>query len=73
MLQLVSGKIALKYSGSDIDAMKAISQAAKKRSLADFQKVKRDSFPMNNEETDDAFELSCRPSRLTTLSWKTTR
>jgi len=41
VLQLVSGKLALKYSGSEIDAMKAISQAAKKRSLADFQKVSK--------------------------------
>ncbi len=40
VLQLVSGKLALKYSGSEIDAMKAISQAAKKRSLADFQTVR---------------------------------
>ncbi len=38
-MSLVSGKLALKYSGTQIDAMKAISQAAKKRSLADFQKV----------------------------------
>ncbi len=37
MLSLVSGKLALKYSGSNIDAMKAISHAAKERSLADFQ------------------------------------
>ncbi len=36
---MVSGKLALKYSGSQIDAMKAISQASKKRSLADFQQV----------------------------------
>merc|ERR1712172_70201 len=34
---IVSGKLALKYSGSDIDALKAISLAAKERSLADFQ------------------------------------
>lgn len=37
VLGIVSGKLALKYSGSDIDAMKAISLAAKERSLADFQ------------------------------------
>lgn len=40
VLQLVSGKLALKYSGSEIEAMKEISHAAKKRSLADFQKVR---------------------------------
>ncbi len=33
----MSGKLALKYPGSEIEAMKAISQASKKRSLADFQ------------------------------------
>jgi len=37
VLSIVSGKLALKYSGSDIDAMKAIALAAKERSLADFQ------------------------------------
>merc|ERR1712154_171100 len=37
VLSIVSGKLALKYSGSDIDALKAISLAAKERSLADFQ------------------------------------
>ena len=39
VLSLVSGKLALKYSGSQVEAMKEISKAAKKRSLADFQKV----------------------------------
>ncbi|KAK6060260.1 PCI domain protein [Cooperia oncophora] len=33
---LLTGKLALKYSGSDLDAMRAIAAAAKKRSLADF-------------------------------------
>jgi 26S proteasome regulatory subunit N6 len=37
VLNIVSGKLALKYGGSNIDAMKAISYAAKERSLADFQ------------------------------------
>ncbi|XP_031618401.1 26S proteasome non-ATPase regulatory subunit 11 [Contarinia nasturtii] len=35
--QIVSGKLAITYSGRDIDAMKAVAQASHKRSLADFQ------------------------------------
>ncbi|CAD7087823.1 unnamed protein product [Hermetia illucens] len=37
--QIVSGKLAITYSGRDIDAMKAIAQASHKRSLADFQEA----------------------------------
>lgn len=36
---MVSGKFALKYEGPEIDAMKSIAEAAKKRSLAEFKKV----------------------------------
>ena len=35
----MSVKLALKYSGRDVSAIKAIAQASKKRSLADFQQV----------------------------------
>lgn len=34
---MLSGKLALKYVGSDLDAMKAIADSAHKRSLFDFQ------------------------------------
>lgn len=37
VLNIVSGKLALKYTGSEIEAMKDISRASKARSLADFQ------------------------------------
>ncbi|XP_071445607.1 26S proteasome non-ATPase regulatory subunit 11 isoform X2 [Hetaerina americana] len=36
---IVSGKLALKYAGSAIDAMKEVAQASHRRSLADFQKA----------------------------------
>jgi 26S proteasome regulatory subunit N6 len=42
---IVSGKLALKYVGSNIDAMKAVAKASKNRSLADFNAVSfRDFF-----------------------------
>lgn len=36
---ILSHKSTEKYSGSDIDAMRAIADASKQRSLADFNKV----------------------------------
>ncbi|XP_023029655.1 regulatory particle non-ATPase 6 [Leptinotarsa decemlineata] len=35
--QIVSGKLAIRYAGQDIEAMKAVARASHKRSLADFQ------------------------------------
>jgi len=39
---LVSGKLALRHSGRDMSAMKAVAAAAKARSLADFQAAVKD-------------------------------
>ena len=44
MQSIVSGKLALRYSGPDVEAMKSIAQASQKRSLADFQKVIKMNF-----------------------------
>ena len=37
---VLTGKSGLKYVGSDIDALKSVASAAKKRSLADFTEVR---------------------------------
>lgn len=39
VLSLTMGKLALKYAGIDVDAMKTIAAASSKRSLAEFQEV----------------------------------
>ncbi|KAJ4462202.1 putative 26S proteasome non-ATPase regulatory subunit 11 [Paratrimastix pyriformis] len=47
---LLTGRIALKYAGRDVDAMKQIASAQEKRSLHEFQKVLK-AFPA--ELTED--------------------
>lgn len=36
---IIMGKLALRYSGKEVDAMKAVAQASHRRSLADFQEA----------------------------------
>jgi 26S proteasome regulatory subunit N6 len=52
---LITGKLALKYAGRDIEAMKAIAGSSKKRSLSDFQKNLQD---YKVELIDDSFVRS---------------
>ncbi|VDM55714.1 unnamed protein product [Angiostrongylus costaricensis] len=44
--KLLSGKLASKYSGSDLEALRAIAAAVKARSLADFN----DAYPQELRE-----------------------
>lgn len=36
---IIMGRLVLKYAGPEIDAMKSIAEASRKRSMADFQTV----------------------------------
>ena len=49
---LMSVKLALKYSGRDVEALKAVAQASKKRSLADFQQVNLTFFVIIHFSTE---------------------
>ncbi len=52
---ILSGKLALKYAGQEVESMKAIGVASQKRSLADFQKALE---TYKSELIDDAFVRS---------------
>jgi len=59
---IISGKLALKYAGSGVEAMREIAQAASKRSLADFlaiqkkfnEELRRD--PVINKHLDSLYD-----------------
>ena len=36
---LLAGKTAMKYTGTEVDAMRAVAESAKKRLLSDFNQV----------------------------------
>ncbi|RMZ96008.1 26S proteasome non-ATPase regulatory subunit 11 [Brachionus plicatilis] len=52
---LISGKLALKYAGKEIESMKAIASASEKRSLAEFQ---RTLVEFKDQLIDDLFVRS---------------
>lgn len=41
-LDIITGKMAQKYQGRDVDAMKAVANAHKTRSLSEFQDALKD-------------------------------
>ena len=49
---LITGKLALKYAGKEIDSMKAIATASQNRSLAEFQKVSYSKKKFKSSKAD---------------------
>ncbi|KAF8793771.1 26S proteasome non-ATPase regulatory subunit like protein [Argiope bruennichi] len=49
---IILGKLVLKYAGPEVDALKAIAQASRKRSMADFQQA---LVKFRKELVDDPF------------------
>ena len=68
----MSGKLALKYQGTEIEAMKQVAQASKNRSLAEFQTVrsiqitfcdrKKVDLSLGNIKSDDKPKCLFMPS-----------
>ena len=52
---ILSGKLALKYAGKEVESIKSIGTASQKRSLADFQKALE---TYKSELIDDTFVRS---------------
>ncbi|GIY27381.1 26S proteasome non-ATPase regulatory subunit 11 [Caerostris darwini] len=50
VVSLTMGRLALKYAGIDVDAMKTIAAASSKRSLADFQEALKKYKPQLIED-----------------------
>ncbi len=56
---IISGKLALRYSGREIESMKAVANAHHNRSLQDFEEAKK-QFKNGNQSICLSTYLSCR-------------